>query len=68
MKHITLLSKSYCCEELCDLERDVSEMLTFPHDTEYLKVLPDEHGFTEGNYRVEIVYIEEELTQKREGE
>jgi hypothetical protein len=48
-----LLDEEYCCEALCDVERDVYEAIE-DCDGEV-----DEYGFTKGTYKVTITYTEE---------
>jgi hypothetical protein len=54
-----LLSKEYSCEELNDVERNVSEALEFPKDKAFLIVKRDEHGFSSGTYKLLFVYEED---------
>jgi len=57
MDKITLIEKDYCSEELCDLDRDVSECLD-PLFTPGAKHIPvDEHGFHPGVFKVSITWV-----------
>lgn len=51
-KIVTVLDKSYCSEELCDVERDVYEAI---QDSE-LGIEPDEYGFHPGAFKIVITY------------
>jgi hypothetical protein len=57
-KFFKILDHEYSSESLCDLARDVYEMLDFPIDPEYklIKNVKDP-DFLSGTYKVSIVYI-----------
>lgn len=57
MDKLILLEKEYSDEDLCDMERDVSEIYDNP---EHKSIKKDVYGFTKGTYKVLVTYEEEE--------
>ena len=52
LRTVIVLDKSYSSEELCDVDRDVSEAI---QDSD-LGIEPDEYGFHPGAFRIVITY------------
>ena len=51
---IKTFEKTYCSEELCDLDRDVSEAFTEVFNPLMKEIPVDEHGFHQGSFKVTI--------------
>lgn len=51
-----LLDKSYSSEELCDVGRDVHEAFDDRFTPEAAGIPEAEHGFTQGSYRIQIIW------------
>lgn len=54
-----IFDQDYSSEELCDVERDVSEAFDPVFNSAMREIAVDEHGFHKGFFRVKIEYIEE---------
>lgn len=52
-----LFNREYSSEELCDVERDVSEALSEEYNLFVANIPKDEHGFHRGAFEVSIVWI-----------
>lgn len=59
-KH-SIFHKVYTSEELCDLERDISEAFDPDFNPENIQPIEkDEHGFHKGSFKVSIVWRSED--------
>lgn len=54
-----LLDKRYSAEELSDLSRDISEVFDESFTPEVAGIPVDEHGFSRGQFHVQIVWEKE---------
>ena len=54
-----ILNKTYSGEEICDIDRDVSEMFNEEYDPTVAQIPKDEHGFHKGTFKVKVEWIPE---------
>lgn len=59
MAEITLFSKEYDGESLCDLSRDIHEAFDVRLNPAVAIVPTDEHGFQQGMFKVSVEWIKE---------
>lgn len=52
-----ILNKVYHGEDLCDLDRDISEMFNEEFDPTIATIPKDEHGFMKGAFKVQVEWI-----------
>jgi hypothetical protein len=55
---IPLFEKDYDGESLCDLGRDVHEVLSSEFNEQVAMIPQDEHGFCKGTFTVTITWVE----------
>lgn len=57
---VELFKESYDAEELCDLERDISEALSGQYNIA-MELLPtNDQGFTRGSFEVTVIWRDDE--------
>ena len=60
MSELTIFTQTYAADQVCDIERDVTEGLD-PDYNDLIKSLPiDRDGFFPGSFEVTIKYLPED--------